>query len=113
MGEVKDSLGDVLRHVPDYHPDWEMLEIGIDRDHVHLHMVIPPKYSVADAIASIKRNTSKELRDKYNFHKTYWDDSGIWSVGYFVSTTSIDEDIIRKYVAAQGSEDSSQLELEF
>lgn len=33
------------REVQKYYPDWHFMEIGIDKDHVHVHMVIPPKYS--------------------------------------------------------------------
>jgi putative transposase len=32
-----------LREVQKYYPDWHFTEIGIDKDHVHVHMVIPPK----------------------------------------------------------------------
>jgi len=29
-----------------YYPDWEYIEIGIKPVHVHLYIVIPPKYAV-------------------------------------------------------------------
>jgi hypothetical protein len=33
-----------LREVQKDYPDWHFTEIGIDKDHVHMHVVIPPKY---------------------------------------------------------------------
>mgnify|MGYP006267566227 CR=1 FL=1 len=97
-----------------YYPDWHFTEIGIDKDHVHVHMVIPPKYSVSFAVETIKKNTSRALREKFRFlEKVYWDRGGIWSKGYFVSTVGISEEIIRRYVARQGKEDAGQAQLEF
>lgn len=45
-----------LREVQKYYPDWHFTEIGIDKDHVHVHMVIPPKYSVSFAVETMKKN---------------------------------------------------------
>ncbi len=44
--------------------------------------------------------------------QVYWDRKGIWSVGYFVSTVGINENIIRRYIAMQGKEDEGQAQLE-
>ena len=102
-----------LREANKYHPDWEYLEIGIDADHVHIHIVIPPKYAASKVAEIIKQNTSRTLREKFNFLKqVYWDDGGIWGAGFFVSTVGINEEIIRKYVEMQGKEDAGQAQLE-
>ena len=53
-----------IQEVRKYYPDWQFTEIGIDKDHVHVHMVIPPKYSVSFAVETIKKNTSRRLREK-------------------------------------------------
>ena len=103
-----------LREVQKYYPDWRFTEIGIDKDHVPVHMVIPPTYSVSVAVETIKKNTSRALREKFQFlDKVYWDRGGIWSKGYFVSTGGITEEIMRRYVARQGKEDAGQAQLEF
>jgi len=39
---------------------------------------------------------------------SYYGKGGMWSVGYFVSTVGLDEDMIRKYVIYQEKEDSGQ-----
>jgi putative transposase len=88
-----------LQEITKYYPDWEYLEIGIDVDHVHLYMLIPPKYTVSKVVEVIKSNTSRALKQKFNFlHKVYWDDKEIWAKGYFVSTVGINEKIIQTYV---------------
>ena len=52
-----------LRKVQQYYPDWHFTEIGIDKDHVHVCMVIPPKYRVSFAVETSKKNTSLALRE--------------------------------------------------
>ena len=103
-----------LEEVRKFYPDWYFEEIGIDQDHVHIHMVIPPRYSVSKAVNVMKSNTSRALRKKFShfLKKVYWDGGGIWSKGYFVSTVGIDEEIIRRYVQMQGEEDAGQAQLE-
>ncbi|NGZ07950.1 MAG: IS200/IS605 family transposase [Nitrospira sp. LK70] len=56
-----------LREVQKYYPDWHFTAIGIDKDHVHVQRVIPPKYSVSFAVETIKKNTSRRLREKCRF----------------------------------------------
>jgi len=103
-----------FREVRRYYPDWYFIEIGIDYDHVHLHMVIPPRYSVSQVVNILKSNTSRELKKKFGqfLEKVYWDNKGIWSKGFFVSTVGINEEIIKRYVKYQGKEDVGQAELE-
>ena len=111
---VNDYLKIRLLEIRKYYPEWEYLEIGIDLDHVHLYMVIPPKYALGKVVETIKSNTSKALKIKFAFlKKVYWDDRGIWAKGYFVSTVGINEKIIKEYVKMQEKEDTGQAELEF
>ena len=111
---VKSYLEIKLQEIRKYYPDWEYIEIGIKPDHVHLYMVIPPKYAVSMVAETIKKNTSRSLSRKFNFlKKVYWDKKGIWGKGYFVSTVGINEEVIRKYVQSQAEEETGQAQLEF
>jgi putative transposase len=110
---VRNYLEIKLQEIRKYYPEWEYIEIGINSDHVHLYMIIPPKYAVSKAVETIKKNTSRLLRKKFRFlDKAYWDDKGIWGKGYFVSTVGINEGIIRKYIGLQEKEDAGQAQLE-
>ena len=103
-----------LEEVRKWYPDWEDVAIGIEVDHVHVHMVIPPRYAVSWVVETVKKNTSRALSEKFAFLKqVYWDEDGIWTKGYFVSTVGANEAIIRRYVEMQGQEDAGQAELEF
>jgi len=103
-----------LQEARKYYPDWEYIETGIAEDHLHLHMVIPPKYSVSMVVETLKKNTSRELSRKFRFLRSvYWDSEGIWTKGFFVSTVGINEAVIRNYVRMQEKEDTGQAQLEF
>ena len=103
-----------MQEIRKYDPDWEYLQIAIKPDHVHLYMVIPPKYAVSKVTETIKKNTSRSLSRKFTFlKKVYWDQKGIWGKRYFVSTVAINEKVIRKYVKFLAEEETGQAQLEF
>ena len=96
------------------YPEIEYIERKIQPDHIHLVVSFPPKYSIARVVQILKQNTSRELKEKFDFLKQrYYGAGGIWSVGYFVSTVGLDENMIRNYVRYQEKEDLGQAKLEF
>ena len=95
-------------------PGCEAEELNVQIDHVHLVMIIPPKYSVSDVIGMIKGRTASNLRKKFRWlEQVYWKENVVWSPGYFVSTVGIDEEQIKRYVKWQGEQDSGQAKLAF
>ena len=86
--------------------------IGFDKDHVHMVMVIPPKYSSADVMGRLKSQLASRMRKFFPWlEKVYWNENIVWSPGYFVSSVGIDEDTIHNYVEQQGQQDSGQLQV--
>ena len=96
------------------HPEIQVFEVNTDVDHIHILASIAPKMAVSDAVKIMKSNTARGMVRKFPFlKKVYWDNhSGIWSVGYFMSTVGVDETTIRKYIEQQGEEDSGQATLD-
>jgi putative transposase len=114
---LRKAMGEYLKRkilqVGKFHPEIEIIEVNVDADHIHLLMAVPPKMAVSQAVGMIKANTGAAMRQRFPFlDKVYWGTEGIWSIGYFVSTVGIDEEVIRKYVEMQGKEDSGQAKLE-
>ena len=64
---LRQYLETKFREVRKYYPEWDYIAIGIDVDHVHIHMVIPPKYAVSEVVDIIKTNTSRALKAKFGF----------------------------------------------
>ena len=94
-------------------PGVQLKTIGFDEDHVHMVMVIPPKYSIASVLGRLKSQSSSQLREQFAWlAKVYWKENIVWSPGYFVSSVGIDEATVRRYVEYQGQQDSGQLRLE-
>lgn len=94
-------------------PGCEILQQNIQVDHIHMVLVIPPKYPVGAVIGQTKQWTASQLREKFPFlHKVYWTETVVRSPGYFVSTVAIDGAQIMAYVRWQQSQDSGQAKLE-
>ncbi len=94
-------------------PGCEIITYNIQIDHIHMVMIIPPKYAVSIVVGKIKGMTSSELRKKFDWlGKRYWKENVVWSPGYFVSTVGIEEEKILKYVEYQGHQDSGQAKLD-
>jgi putative transposase len=94
-------------------PGCEIVEQNIQLDHIHMLMIIPPKYAVSDVIGEMKQYTASRLREKFAWlDKVYWKERVVWSPGYFVSTVGLDEKSVAEYVKWQGRQDSGQAKLE-
>jgi REP element-mobilizing transposase RayT len=72
----------------------DMLAIGGTEDHVHLLLVLPPKLSLANAIRTLKANSSKWMNESGHFFS--WQDG---YAAFSVSTSSIDA--VRAYIENQ------------
>ena len=82
------------------------LEIGTDKDHVHLLVQSVPNYSPAQIVKIVKSITGREVfRRCPEVKKKLWGGK-FWSSGYYVSTVSEkgNEKVIANYVKNQGNE---------
>ena len=94
-------------------PGCEIIQQSIMVDHIHLVMVIPPRYAVSDVIGRMKQFTASRLMEKFAWlGKVYWKERLVWSPGYFVSTVGVDEEKILAYVEWQNRQDSGQAQLD-
>ena len=86
--------------------------IGFDLDHLHLVMSIPPKYSISSVLGELKSQSASILRKKFAWlSKVYWEETIVWSPGYFVISVGVEEETIKRYVEHQGRQDSGQIQL--
>src|SRR3989344_7617138 len=80
---------------------WKRLTIRawhVGDEHIHLYISIPPKYSIAYAIAILKGKSSAWIKKK----KTKKFPQGtLWERGYFVSTVGLNEMAVKRYVENQ------------
>ena len=92
------------------------MELNVQRDHVHLVVMIPPKVAVSELMGRLKGQTSIKLFNKFRElkKKPYWGNH-FWSKGYCVDTVGLDTEMIRKYVRYQEEKERQmeQLGLDF
>ena len=111
---VKEYAEKLFLHVPELNPDIEVVKVNVQEDHVHMVIVIPPKYAVARIVQYIKSQSAKALKAKFPFlGKVYFSGKGIWSRGYCVSCIGLNEKEVLAYVEHQEKEDKGQLQLPF
>ena len=78
---------------------WEILELAIQPDHIHLLVRCWPSDSASDIVKEIKGKTSHELRLKY---PELLKMPSLWTRSYFASTAgSVSAETIKKYIEAQ------------
>jgi putative transposase len=106
----------VQEHVPQiqhYHPDVLVQQWSVQIDHIHVVMVMPPKYAVSSIVGKMKANLSRQLRLRYpELKQTYWG-AVLWSPGFFSSTVGLNEAVSRRYVDHQERVDKGHMQLEF
>ncbi len=88
------------------------MEGNIQKDHIHLVLSIPPKYSVSQTVGFLKGKSAIKMFDRHlELKKRYWG-RHFWARGYCVSTVGLDEDRIRKYVRHQLEKDRKMEQLQ-
>lgn len=82
-----------------------ILEGHLMRDHLHMLISIPPKYSVAQVVGFIKGKSAIQIARTFGGRKQSFTGQYFWAGGYFVSTVGRDENLIREYIKKQELED--------
>ena len=78
-----------------------IIEGHVCKDHVHLCLSIPPKYSVSNVIGKLKGKTAIRMFMKFpDLRKRYWG-SHFWAKGYFANTVGKNEEMIKQYIKDQ------------
>ena len=82
--------------------DWQVHELAIQKDHVHMLIQLNPKDSIAHAVNLLKGGSSRAIRLGHpELQEFLWGDS-LWSDGYFAETIGVkSEATIRSYIQNQ------------
>ena len=112
-GGIKQLVETSLSQIQRYHPDVEVQQWSVQVDHIHVVLVIPPKYAVSKIVGKLKANLSRQLRRRYPALKQVYWGAVLWSPGFFSATVGINEEVIRRYVEHQEKVDKGQVQLEF
>ena len=102
-GKVRNFLGVVFHNLAS-HKESQILEGHLVKDHVHMLISIPPKYSISTVIGYIKGKSAIHVAREFEGSRNVTGHR-LWARGYFVSTVGRDEATIREYIRTQEVED--------
>jgi len=98
--KVKDELRRTIETICRW-KRWELIELNIQDDHVHMCLMTTPRDSVSYVMQILKGKSSGWLKKKIKRKHGIYERQSLWARGYFVSTIGMDEHVIRRYVNHQ------------
>ena len=109
-GKIKQDIGLMLRKLCAY-KEIEILEAEACKDHVHMLLSIPPKYSISQVMGYLKGKSSLMIYEKYANLKYKYGNRHFWCHGYYVSTVGRNKNAIETYIRNQLQEDHAEEQL--
>lgn len=103
-GKIKMDIGQMLRKLCEY-KGIEIIEAEACKDHIHMLISVPPKYSVAQIMGYLKGKSSLMIFEKYANLKYKYGNRHFWCQGYYVSTVGANRKAIQEYIRNQLQED--------
>ena len=110
FGVIRKQLRDVFRRLAQQ-KECEIVEGYIIKDHVHMLISIPPKHSVSHVVGFLKGKSSIWVAQNVGGRQKNFAGHNFWARGYFVSTVGANEEVVRKYVQNQESDDKKMEQL--
>ena len=99
-GKIKQDIGQMIRKLCQY-KGIEIHEAGACKDHIHMLVSIPPKYSVSQIMGYLKGKSSLMIYEKYANLKYKYGNRYFWCRGYYVSTVGRNRRAIEEYIRNQ------------
>lgn len=100
-GKIADRINGMIKFAAQIH-EWEIYELAIQLDHVHLYIGASPKWSPSEIMKVIKGGTSKKIRELFpDIDEVYWG-ATFWADGFFVASSgAVTDKVISDYVSKQ------------
>ena len=103
-GKIKQDIGQMIRKLCEY-KGVEIIEAEACKDHIHMLVSIPPKYSASQFMGYLKGKSSLMIFEKYANLKYKYGNRHFWCRGYYVSTVGKNKKAIAEYIRNQLQED--------
>jgi len=103
-GRLKVDIGKILRELCE-RKGVEIIEAELCRDHVHMLVKIPPKFSVSEVMGYLKGKSSLMIFDRHANLKYKYGNRHFWCRGYYVDTVGKNAKKIEEYIRNQIQED--------
>lgn len=103
-GKIKQDIGKMLRELCD-RKGIEIIEAECCKDHIHMLVRIPPKYSVSEIVGYLKGKSSLMIFDRFANLKYKYGNRHFWCRGYYVDTVGKNAKKIEEYIKNQLQDD--------
>lgn len=109
--EIEEVAREIFKEIAEQY-EFEIDEMEVAVDHVHIFLVAPPRYSPARVVQILKSISAREIFKKFpRLRKQLWAGE-LWNDGYFARTVGdkVTSDVIRRYIKYHNND---QLDLGF
>ena len=98
-GEIRDRAKELFREIAEYH-GFEIEEMEVAGDHVHIFISFSPKHSIAKVVGILKAVSAREIREEFPIVKKQLWGGEFWEDGYFARTVGdkVTAEVIKKYI---------------
>ena len=104
FGEKRLEIGAILRRLCEW-KDVKILEAVVAKDHVHMLVAIPPKYSISGFMGYLKGKSTVLIYQRFTNLLLKYRHREFWCTGYYVDTVGKNTKKIKEYIANQLKED--------
>jgi len=97
--DIRDRVKEVFGEIGERH-EFEIQEVRVAPDHVHIFLGFPPRYSIAHVVGVLKSISAAEVFEEFpEVKKELWGGE-FWEDGYFVRTVGdkVTADLIKRYI---------------
>ena len=98
--EIKQIMKDIS-----YKYDFDILEIEVDKDHIHIMVESVPKLSPLMIVRVLKQQSTQVIYGRYRneLKKQFWKENTFWTDGYFCSSIGeVSSETLKRYIENQG-----------
>ena len=97
--DIRDRVKEVFEEISRNH-DFEIDTLEIAKDHVHIFLSFPPRYSISKAVGILKSISGSVIFQEHSEVKKELWGGEFWEDGYFARTVGdrVTEEMIRKYI---------------
>lgn len=98
--EIKQILYDISNKA-----DFDIIEMEVDKDHIHFMISASPKVSVSMIVRKLKSESTINIWKRHfsELSKVIWNKIEFWSDGYFCSTIGqVSKETLKRYIRNQG-----------
>jgi putative transposase len=97
--EMRGWIVETMRRIAEEY-EFEIDELSVEEDHVHLFISFPPRYSIARVVGILKSISASRAFERFKWLRERFWSGELWEDGYAVRTVgdAVTAELIRRYI---------------